>query len=408
MRFSTSTVAAVAAFFTSGVVNAHMEMRIPYPYGPATLNNSPLENGMADFPCKQRPGVYEPPEQENILTVGETFPLEFLGDAVHGGGSCQVSLTEDMQPTKDSVWKVIHSIEGGCPANTAGNLGGDANGMGATKFKIMVPESIQPGEYTLAWTWINRIGNREFYMNCAPVTVQGPKKKRYAPTPVLEPRSSIALTKRADLPEMFVANINGCKTPHGVDVRYPNAGSSLEQVGDIGNLMDVGATICEWENEPSKAGPIAGDGDSGNQKPAPKPEPTPETKPEPTPETKPGNFAPEPVDPEPTTAPAPVPEPTGPVPVPTPSPSTPEEEKPAPPPSTGNGGSALSGPCSEAGMFNCIGGNSFQQCASGQWSVAQPLAQGTACKEGISADLGVEAIQVKKRGIHRRRGHFRA
>lgn len=418
MHFSIRTIAAVAALVSSGV-DAHMEMRIPYPYGAATLNNSPLENNLADFPCKQREGVYAPPEKENVLTVGESSPLEFVGSAVHGGGSCQVSLTEDMKPTKDSVWKVIHSIEGGCPANTPGNLPEDANGNGATKFEFEVPASIKPGEYTLAWTWINRIGNREFYMNCAPVTIEGAQKKRYAPTPAVEPRSSITLGKRDDLPEMFVANINGCSTPHGKDVRYPNPGSSLEHAGDKSNLMEMGIPVCSFAD--MSDGPITGSGkpDQPDQEQPEQPEHEQPEQPEheqpeqteheqPTlPTPKPGNFAPveSPSVPEPTPE-APAPEYEAPAPEPeVPAPSPPAPSPPAPaPPSSGNGGSALTGPCSEAGMFNCIGGTSFQQCASGQWSAVQQLAQGTVCNEGMSTDLGID--HAKKRH-HRRGGHFR-
>jgi hypothetical protein len=43
--------------------------------------------------------------------------------------------------------------------------------------------------------------------------------------------------------------------------------------------------------------------------------------------------------------------------------------------------------CSEEGMFNCVGGTSFQQCGSGTWSVVQSLAAGTTCNPGQSMDL---------------------
>ncbi|KAI5296980.1 hypothetical protein KEM56_005178, partial [Ascosphaera pollenicola] len=157
MHFSTTAIAAYAALLSSA--SAHMIMKTPYPYGPSSLNNSPLEDGMGDFPCKQRTGVYDPPSQENKYSVGEDVTLSFTGSAVHGGGSCQISLTTDMQPTKDSKWKVIHSIEGGCPANTEGNMPGGQNDD--TTFNFKIPDSIKPGEYTLAWTWLNRVGNRE-------------------------------------------------------------------------------------------------------------------------------------------------------------------------------------------------------------------------------------------------------
>lgn len=57
------------------------------------------------------------------MPLGSTQQLAFIGSAVHGGGSCQVSITYDQNPTASSTFKVIHSIEGGCPAkNETGNF----------------------------------------------------------------------------------------------------------------------------------------------------------------------------------------------------------------------------------------------------------------------------------------------
>ena len=51
------------------------------------------------------------------MAVGSQQSLSFTGSAVHGGGSCQISLTKDLKPTKDTDFRVILSIEGGCPAS---------------------------------------------------------------------------------------------------------------------------------------------------------------------------------------------------------------------------------------------------------------------------------------------------
>lgn len=45
------------------------------------------------------------------------------------------------------------------------------------------------------------------------------------------------------------------------------------------------------------------------------------------------------------------------------------------------------GTCTTAGKFSCISGTSFQQCASGTWSVAQDMAPGTVCLAGKGYDL---------------------
>lgn len=73
---------------------------------------------------------------------------------------------------------VIHSIEGGCPTSSAGNIGEDAGALDPTTFEYSVPQGIAPGQYALAWTWFNKVGNREMYMNCAPIVVTGGSKKR--------------------------------------------------------------------------------------------------------------------------------------------------------------------------------------------------------------------------------------
>lgn len=90
------------------------------------------------------------------MAVGAPQTLSFVGSATHGGGSCQLSLTTDKEPTKTSKWAVILSIEGGCP--------GGANGGTPATFQYKIPEAVAPGDYTLAWTWFNKIGNREMYM----------------------------------------------------------------------------------------------------------------------------------------------------------------------------------------------------------------------------------------------------
>ena len=58
---------------------------------------------------------------------------------------------------------------------------------------------------------------------------------------------------------------------------------------------------------------------------------------------------------------------------------------------------ALSGPCDAEGIFNCIDGATMQQCASGQWSPASPVAPGTQCTVGQSADPGITATGSQKR-----------
>ena len=72
--------------------------------------------------------------------------------------------------------------------------------------------------------------------------------------------------------------------------------------------------------------------------------------------------------------------------------------------STGSGG-VMTGKCDTTGTWNCIDGKSFQQCASGAWSVSMAMAAGTACKPGMSATL--EMVVLAKREVRFSNLHVR-
>ncbi|KAJ5099695.1 hypothetical protein N7532_006696 [Penicillium argentinense] len=369
MMFTKSLLAAVAG---ASMVNAHMIMSNPVPYSKDSLNNSPLAADGSDFPCKLRPNTFDV-TKENIIAQGASQELTFEGSAVHGGGSCQISLTTDRQPTKDSTWKVIKSFEGGCPANADANLPGNDDAV----FHFEMPEDIEAGKYTLAWTWFNRIGNREMYMNCAPVTVTSGSKKR-------APEEDKVIEKRtANYPPMFVANINGCTTKEGIDIRFPQPGGNVQYLGRTANLAPEGQDACTGTPSfggagNSGSGSGSGSGSSSGSGSGSSAEPTTAL----------------------TTTAAPVPVPTqttAPV-VPQPVPSSTSA---APAPSASSGGSSgttssagtLTGACSPEGLWNCIAGTSFQRCAGGQWSIAQQLASGTKCDAGQGSELSVSATK---------------
>ncbi|KAL8768660.1 MAG: hypothetical protein Q9194_005652 [Teloschistes cf. exilis] len=263
--FTSSFVASLALFAGA---NAHMRLLTPTPFDASNPNNSPLDASGSNFPCRQRPGLFDEAGLNNVMPIGAPQTLSFKGGATHGGGSCQVSLTKDLKPTKDSKWMVIHSIEGGCPDKTPGNLGEDASGTGATKFQYSIPQGISAGKYVLAWTWFNKVGNREMYMDCAPITVTGGGKKRD-----VDDATSYNATEEYDLdemlkrdtsfPDMFVANIpqaKGCGTSEGRDAIFPNPGASLEKMPGL--KMDSGSLTGSCAN--SGSGSSASSGASGS------------------------------------------------------------------------------------------------------------------------------------------------
>jgi hypothetical protein len=195
---------------------AHMLLRVPAPYTSPALQNGPLAADGSNFPCQASAGATFTGTATK-MEKGSKQKMGFTGSAVHSGGSCQISITYDTQPNAQSAFKVIHSIQGGCPARGVnGNAGADPSAQAKDEYEFTIPDDIPNGKATLAWSWLNKGGNREFYMNCAPIEISGPEGSESA---------------LAALPNMMVANIapgGTCATAEGVDIEFPNPGASVE------------------------------------------------------------------------------------------------------------------------------------------------------------------------------------
>ncbi|KAF6218709.1 hypothetical protein HO133_005251 [Letharia lupina] len=221
----------------AATTSAHMILGSPPPYG--SPDNSPLVADGSNFPCKATSNAGAIVTE---MAIGAPQPLWFIGSAVHGGGSCQISLTTDMPATKSSSWMVIHSIEGGCPAK--GVSGNDAAGQsGGSNYTYTIPQGITPGSYTLAWTWFNKIGNREMYMNCASIKVSGGSKKRAATLNETLGIPELYERTTPSFPGMFKANIptTDCETVDSADVLFPDPGASVEKDGTSALTAPTGA-----------------------------------------------------------------------------------------------------------------------------------------------------------------------
>ncbi|KGO76384.1 hypothetical protein PITC_018240 [Penicillium italicum] len=244
-------------FIVSGLlaatVSAHMQLSKPYPIR-SPLNKdakgekdysytNPLSTSGSDYPCKG----YANDEFEAVDTwqPGSSQEMTLEGSAVHDGGSCQLSLTYD----RGKTFKVIESIEGDCPI--------------AKKYQFDIPSDAPSGEALFAWTWFNKVGNREMYMNCAMITIggssnrnatvdseyreakeapkqmlheetteKGPNNKAIDHTPNVKANTQTTNAKSSfdSLPDLFVANANQaghCVTIEGQAVHFPNPGPKL-------------------------------------------------------------------------------------------------------------------------------------------------------------------------------------
>ena len=103
------------------------------------------------FPCK---GFPKGPSVATFNTNKISVTLE--GTAVHGGGHCQFGVSYD-----DKTFYVLHTVVGDCLLR----------GM---TYEFDVPRINNSSDVTIFWTWINRIGNREYYMECTDITLNTP------------------------------------------------------------------------------------------------------------------------------------------------------------------------------------------------------------------------------------------
>lgn len=212
-------------------VLCHMEMSWPYAlrskFNPDTPREmidysmtSPLDANGSDFPCKgYHNDVIKP--LSTVYSAGSSYNLTLSGSVVHGGGSCQISLSYD----NGTSFKVIKSLIGGCPLTST--------------YNFTIPRDAPRGHPLLAWSWQNKLGNREFYMNCAAVEiVSGRQVRRWA-----SDEDCLSLTLRSvrysqsnttdisSLPNLWIAiihSINACKTVEGEQPIYPHAGPEVE------------------------------------------------------------------------------------------------------------------------------------------------------------------------------------
>lgn len=383
-----STFLAATAFLAS--VNAHIIMKSPVPYAKDKIDNSPIQ--AKDFPCKQTLG-YDNPTSNN-MAVGEKQTISFTGTAVHGGGLCQLSVTTDPKPSANSVFKVIKTIEGGCPGTD-----------GATKdFEFELPDSIPNGEGSFAWTWMPvSSGGPEYYMNCARITVTGGASDD---------------SKFKELPDMLVANlqdINTCKQVANTILQAPNPGQVVEnnagstplqaptgQCGATGNSppAEGGSSVAGQPASSAPAQQPASSAPAGQPSAAPS---NPAGQPSAVPSNPGGVFAP-------SASSAALPQstlttlvtvtaaPSAPAPsAPAVAPSVPVGTgTPAQPSSPASGGGSSS--CSQNGAVVCNGPDQFGLCNNGK-VVWQQVAAGTTCSNGSIQKRGYNGRVARPRAV---------
>ncbi|KAJ2466571.1 hypothetical protein GGI02_004328 [Coemansia sp. RSA 2322] len=179
-------------------VSAHMALIEPCSrYTPNNPKCPPLPAGQSlDYDLKNPIGSSDPLIKHTVpyatpavtWTAGQSVTVNFeQGGAAHGGGHCEFSLSYDGGKT----FVVIHQelkycfFTGPSTSNTASVL----------SYTFNIPANVPSSNNVLfSWSWVNAIGNREFYRTISDVAITG--------------SSSNSFTG----PQMVVANHDGYPT----------------------------------------------------------------------------------------------------------------------------------------------------------------------------------------------------
>ncbi|KAJ1813118.1 hypothetical protein LPJ56_003576 [Coemansia sp. RSA 2599] len=146
-------------------VCAHVEMKEPPPrhsqFSKFYTDNDDVDYNMKSplgpivgYPCRNFPAG----PTQGTLVAGHPFRVQFDGVANHLGGDCQFAVSYDNGTSFAVIWDKMAT----CFLDTV-------NGG----YDVPVPDYIPAAKKAVfAWTWINAMGSREYYMNCADVRIE--------------------------------------------------------------------------------------------------------------------------------------------------------------------------------------------------------------------------------------------
>jgi chitinase len=116
---------------------------------------APLFADGSNFACKH---YAQGPIESRSYRAGSDISVTITGTANHGGGHCQFAISYDNGLT----WLVLSTILTTCLQAPSGPY----------IFTIPIPaDAPSCTNCVFSWSWINAIGNREYYQNCADIAI---------------------------------------------------------------------------------------------------------------------------------------------------------------------------------------------------------------------------------------------
>lgn len=112
-------------------------------------------------------------------------------------------------------------------------------------YDFTVPSHAPSGEALFAWTWQNKIGNREFYMDCAVVQIDSADGSQHRRQDSLDTIDSLPGIWKADM-----KSVNNCETVEGDNPVYPHPGTDVV----YGDGMDSSSSATEGDCDATSPG----------------------------------------------------------------------------------------------------------------------------------------------------------
>ncbi|KAJ1910838.1 hypothetical protein H4219_006113 [Mycoemilia scoparia] len=112
-------------------------------------------------------GIAQRGPTQATVKAGSTMTMKFTDHgAAHGGGHCQFAISYNNKDFAVIQDELKHCFKSGSSYT---------NNPEKLSYDIKLPAELPSGEATISWSWVNAIGNREYYMGCVDVKVEGGK-----------------------------------------------------------------------------------------------------------------------------------------------------------------------------------------------------------------------------------------
>ncbi|KXS20385.1 lytic polysaccharide monooxygenase [Gonapodya prolifera JEL478] len=160
----TSLLATTICLLFVASASAHIEMAYPPPRNsrwiPSSLGITNIDYDTLTPLGPSRPYPCQGKGKGPIVATyqaGSSVHVQLYGSASHDGGHCQFSVSFDGGYTFVVLLTVVR----------------ECLRASGSEYNVALPAGAPSGDAVFSWSWINAVGNREYYQGCADITING-------------------------------------------------------------------------------------------------------------------------------------------------------------------------------------------------------------------------------------------